>query len=95
MPTPPSMERYLSPVPSKSPTAARLNATGPDLTQAHASSAMELARKVSWGVGGGETGHHAFDEGVEFFAFFGRHDEDLAGEAVAQGVVLYSVFGLG
>ena len=27
------------------------------------------------------------------FALFGSHDEDLAGEAVAEGVVFYALFG--
>src|SRR5271154_7192342 len=36
----------------------------------------------------------AFDEGIEFFALFGSHDEHLAGETVAESVVLYAFFGL-
>ncbi len=33
----------------------------------------------------GAIGHHTFDEGVEFVALFGSHDEHSAGEAVAEG----------
>jgi hypothetical protein len=46
------------------------------------------------GVDGGEIGHHTCDEGIEVFAFFGRHDEHLTGEAVAKGVVSDALFRL-
>jgi hypothetical protein len=47
------------------------------------------------GADGGALGDDAFDEGVESFSLFDGHDEDLAGETVAEGVVLDALFGLG
>ena len=54
---------------------------------------MELARKVSWVPAGARSVFMPLVKASNKFAPFGSHEEHLAGETVAAGVVLYAFFG--
>jgi hypothetical protein len=74
----PSMERYFFPA---------------DLIQAACFFGYGIGEEGFVGADRGEIDHHAFDEGGELFMLFGRHNEHLASETMAEGVVLYAFFG--